>query len=280
MGKFVNPFTDVGFKKIFGQEVNKDLLISFLNSLILGNHEIVDLQFLDKEKVAQDVEEKRVIYDIYCKTSDGKRIIVEMQNRWQPLFIDRAIYYVASAICQQVGRGKEYEYDAVYAVCFMNFIENDLPDKLRTDMVLADKETNAVLSDRMHFIFLQLPFFDKEESECENYFERWIYVLKNMSNLSRMPWAVQDGVFAKLAEIADVERMTDKERRAYDETLKIYRDYYGTLNGAYIKGKEKGIEKGREERTIEMARNMKAAGVDASTIQTVSGLSAEEIAKL
>jgi len=145
----------------------------------------------------------------------------------------------------------------------------------------------------MHFIFLQLPFFDKEESECDNYFERWIYVLKNMSNLSRMPWVVQDGVFAKLAEIADVERMSDKERRVYDEMLKVYRDYHGIMDGAKIEGREEGREEGRAEgleegmekgraegkknTAIEIAKKMKKKGMDIDSIKDLTDLSAEEI---
>jgi len=134
-------------------------------------------------------------------------------------------------------------------------------------------------------IFLQLPFFEKEESECENYFERWIYVLKNMDNLSRMPWALKDAVFARLAEIADVERMTDHERRVYDETLKVYRDYYGTLDGAKIEGMEEGMEKGRAEgreegeknKAMEIAKKMKKKGMDIESIKELTDLTAEEI---
>jgi predicted transposase/invertase (TIGR01784 family) len=92
MAKFINPFTDIGFKRIFGQEVSKPVLIAFLNCLLEGEHHIVDLKFLDKEQPGDSVDDKSLIYDVYCETNAGERIIVEMQNRSQPFFKERSIY--------------------------------------------------------------------------------------------------------------------------------------------------------------------------------------------
>ena len=82
MSKFINPFTDIGFKRIFGQEVSKPVLITFLNSLLEGEHRILDLTFLDKEQPGESLDDKSLIYDVYCETASGERIIVEMQNRF------------------------------------------------------------------------------------------------------------------------------------------------------------------------------------------------------
>ena len=106
MGKFVNPFTDVGFKVIFGSELSKDLLIAFLNELLLGEHEIEDLSFLDKEDWADNIHNRGIVYDIFCRTTDGKNIIVEMQNRWHSHFLDRTLYYVCRGISRQGKRAR------------------------------------------------------------------------------------------------------------------------------------------------------------------------------
>ena len=146
MGKFINPFTDVGFKKIFGQEVSKDLLIDFLNDLLVGERSIKDITFLDKELLPEYMGDRGVIYDIYCTTEAGEHIIVEMQNRQQTNFKERALFYLSHTITRQGEKGARWEFDlkAVYGVFFMNFRLEDTPHKLRTDIVLSDRDTHEV----------------------------------------------------------------------------------------------------------------------------------------
>ena len=98
MSRFVNPFTDLGFKVIFGQPASKGLLITLLNELLAGEHHIEDLCFLDKEDHTDNVHDKGIIYDLYCRTDSGEYIIVEMQNRWHSHFLDRTLYYVCRAV--------------------------------------------------------------------------------------------------------------------------------------------------------------------------------------
>ena len=167
-------------------------------------------------------------------------------------------------------------------------------------MMLMDKKSKQVFSDKLRLVYLQLPLFEKEVAECENDFDRWIYVLKNMETIKRLPWAAQNSVFQKLAEIADVSSLTKEERLHYDEALRKYRDTLCVLEGAeqrglkrgreegraeglakgLAKGREEGLAKGRAEERIEIARNMKADGMSIELIQKYSGLSPEEIAQL
>lgn len=100
--RFVNPFTDLGFKIIFGQPASKELLITLLNELLSGEHHIEDLTFLDKEDHSENVGDKGIIYDLYCRTSTGEYLLIEMQNRWHSHFLDRTLYYVCRAISRQV----------------------------------------------------------------------------------------------------------------------------------------------------------------------------------
>ena len=105
MARFINPFTDVGFKRIFGQEINKDLLIDFLNGLLEGEKHIVDIRFLDKEVLPAFAQDRGVIYDVYCTNESGEQFIVEMQNRPQVNFRERALYYLSRAVARQGERG-------------------------------------------------------------------------------------------------------------------------------------------------------------------------------
>ena len=290
MTRFINPFTDVGFKKIFGQEITKDLLIDFLNDLLVGEKAIKDIQFLDKELMPEYVGDRGVIFDIYCTTESGEQFIVEMQNRQQVNFRERALYYLSRTISHQGERGVEWKFNlkAVYGVFFMNFRLDDMPHKLRTDVVLSDRDTYEPFSDKLRFIFIELPSFNKEEEACETDFERWIYVLKNMETLKRLPFKARKSVFEKLEKIVDIASLSKEEREKYDESIKVYRDNLVTIEYAEQKGKKEGREEGikegmkegLEKARIEIARNMKNIGIDVEAIQKATGLTPEEIDKL
>ena len=282
MAKYINPFTDVGFKRIFGQELSKPLLLDFLNSLFEGEKHIVNLTFLDKEQPALFEEDRSLIYDIYCETDEGEKIIVEMQNKSQPFFKNRSIYYVSESIARQGERGSawKYEIDSVYLVAFLNFSPLDFKKQFRTDVVLAEKDTKEQFSDKLRMIYLQLPLFKKEAEECENQVERWIYLLKNMETLNRLPWAAQSAVFKKLESIADVGGMTRAERLQYDEALKKYRDTISVFEGVRLEGRMEGNAEGRLEEKIAIARNLKSMGMSISDVSKATGLSEEGIKAL
>ena len=299
MAKFINPFTDVGFKRIFGQEFSKPLLLDFLNSLLEGEKHIVNLTFLDKEQPALYDEDRSLIYDIYCETDEGEHIIVEMQNKSQPYFKSRSIYYISESIARQGERGSSWNYaiDSVYLIAFLNFIPLDFKQQFRTDVVLAEKNTVDQFSDKLRMIYLQLPLFKKEADECENQVERWIYLLKNMETLSRLPWAAQSAVFKKLESIADVGAMSRDERLKYDEALRKYRDTISVFEGVrmdglmegrmdgLMEGRMEGRKEGRMEgrmegqrsEKMENARKMKTYGLALDMIAEITGLSIEEV---
>ena len=248
MSKFINPFTDYGFKLIFGREVSKNLLIEFLNDLLEGERVITDLTFLNNEQLPDYPEGRGIIYDVYCTTDTGEMIIVEMQNRMQSNFKERSIFYLSRAIVNQGRTGHDWKFEikAVYGVFLMNFIM-DKNIKLRTDVILADKETGELFSEKFRQIFIALPLFKKSEEECETNFERWIY-------------------------------MSPKERELYDNSVKVYRDYLVTMDAAekegIKKGMEEGLKKGREEalNIFQTAIDMKKQGIDNQLIAEKTGL--------
>ncbi len=278
MGKFLNPFSDVGFKRIFGQEMSKPLLLDFLNNLLEGERRITDLRFLDKEQLPVSNDDRSLIYDIYCETSTGENIIVEMQNRPQAFFKQRTIYYAAGSIARQGERGSEWCYDikAVYCISFLNFAQTEISSEFRTDVALMDMCSCRLFSDKIRLIYLQLPLFTKEVDECDNDFERWIYVLKHMETLNRLPFAAKSAVFKRLAEITDIASLSKQERMMYDESLRKFRDTIVVMEGARLSG----VEQGRAEEQRRIARGLLEVGTPVCTIAKVTGLSEDEISGL
>ena len=147
-----------------------------------------------------------------------------------------------------------------------------------------DMKHRTVFSDKVRLVYLQLPYFTKEAEECENVFERFIYVLKHMDVLQRMPWLAQDAVFKKLSEIAEVASLSKEERRQYDESLRHYRDTIVVMEGQYQQGERIGLEKGRAEGraegVLEVARNLRSMGMSAVDVAKATGLKTEDIEKM
>ena len=171
MGRFINPFTDFGFKFLFGREVEKELLIDFLNDLLVGEHVITDIQFLNSEQQPEVKTERGLIYDIYCVTDTGERIIVEMQNREQPYFKDRALFYLSRAITQQAKRGVwNFRLDAVYGVFFMNFVmDKDMLKHMDTLDRMPFKARKAVF-ERLEKLASKANMTQEERAQYE---EEW-----------------------------------------------------------------------------------------------------------
>ena len=281
MAQFINPFSDWGFKHIFGREISKDLLICFLNELFAGEFVIKSLAFGNKEQIGLSKDSREVIFDIYCTTDEGKEIIVEMQNRGQEHFIDRALYYTSRVIVNQGIKG-EWDYDIrpVYTICFMNFIDPLLPlGKFRTDMILADRDNGKMVSDKIRMVYLMLPFFEKTETECETDFERWIFVLKNMNTFERMPFLAKNAVFKNLAEISDLRTLSKKDMDKYEDSIRIMRDAYATYKYAIKTGLEDGRKQGLEEGMAQGIEKGMAQGIEKGMAQGIEKGMAQGIEK-
>ncbi len=293
-GRYINPYTDFGFKKLFGTEMNKDLLISFLNALFNGKkQEITDVQYLNAEHLGEGYGDRRAVFDVYCMTSDGSRFIVEMQKAEQEYFKDRSIYYSTFAIREQAVKGKQWNYhlDDVYTVGVLNFVfpNGEYPsDSFCHEIKLTDVEDNHVFYDKLTFLYLEMPKFTKTEDELETMFDKWMFVLHNLGRLLDRPKALQDRVFQKLFEQAEIARYSESERWQYFESQKEYWDNYSIMTTALNKGRAEGKAEGlaegraegRAEEKLENARNLKANGVPVELIAKSLGLAEEEVGKL
>jgi predicted transposase/invertase (TIGR01784 family) len=279
--KYINPFTDYGFKKLFGEEINKDLLLDFLNELLKEEQgQILDLTYLKTEHLGETALDRRAIFDLYCENEKGEKFIVELQKSKQNFFKDRTVYYSTFPIREQAKRADwNYELKAVYTIAILDFIFNEdknEPEKFRYDIKLSDIETNKVFYDKLTFIYLEMPKFNKTVDELETRFEKWLYVLRNLNRLERVPDKLRERIFDKLFETAEIARFNQEQVLSYEDSLKYYRDLKNSLDTA----REEGEIKGRNEGKIEIAKNALKKGLLIKDISDLTGLSLQEIKKI
>ena len=240
--RYINPFTDFGFKKIFGEEANKDLLIDFLNQLLKDKVVIKDLKYLQGEKLGRTAEERKAIFDLFCESDDGEKFIIELQRAKQEYFKDRSIYYSTFPIQEQALKGDwKYQLKAVYTIAIMDFKFNDTDEEQYLHEVrLVETRTKKVFYDKLSFVYIEMPKFNKPLEKLETLFEKWIYVLKALPNLQERPGALQERVFKKLFKVAEIAKYNKEEQYAYQNSLKAYWDFRETIRTA-VKDTVEGI---------------------------------------
>ena len=279
--RYISLLTDFGFKRIFGTDPNKELLINFLNSLFDGEEVIKDVKYLNSENVGDVYTERKAIFDVYCENEKGEKFIVEMQNAYQTYFKDRSLFYSTFPIREQAPKGSDWNFclKKVYVVALLNYTMSDeafdSSDTIHT-IALMDTKTNKVFNTKLMFKYVEVGRFDKTDEELTSLSDKWMYVLKNLSRLDNRPAALREKIFSKLFAAASVARFTPTELREYEDSLKAYRDIKNSLDTA----KEEGREEGREQRNIEIAKKMLAAGMDIDIIINMTDLSKDEIEKL
>ena len=288
--KYINPYTDFGFKLLFGTAMNKELLISFLNALLFKEETVKDVTYLNAEHLDTQEYDRRAVFDVYCENEKGEKFLVEMQRGEQQFFKDRSVYYATFPIREQSQRGKwDYELKAVYIIGILNFTFNDTDgDYFHHEVKLVDLYTHKVFYDKLTFIYLEMPKFNKKEDELESMFDKWLFVLRNLSSLFERPRALQNRVFDRLFEAAEIAKFNPKELGEYWESLKNFRDWYSVMSTQLKKGREEGLKEGlekgleqcRKEECFKNAKKMKQAGIAFDVIAQVTGLSIGEIASL
>ncbi len=271
--KYLNPFTDFGFKRLFGEELNKDLLVDFLNELLKEQQgRIANLTFLKTEQLGKTELDRRAIFDLYCENEKGEKFIVEMQKSKQNFFKDRSIYYSTFPIQEQAGKSDwNYELKAVYTIGILDFVfESDKMEveKYRYDVKLQDIVTNKIFYDKLTFIYFEMPKFDKTIDQLENRFDKWLFVLKNLNKLDRLPEKLKEEIFEKLFEVAEISKFTKEEYISYEDSLKYYRDLKNSLDTA------------KDEKAIEIALNLLKNRIDIDIISKSTGLTIDHINRL
>ncbi len=279
-GRYVNPFTDFGFKRLFGSEPNKDLLIDFLNQLLPPQHKVKELTYARTEAIGDTRYDRGAVFDIYCVSPSGEHFIVEMQKAKQIYFKDRSLFYATWPIRDQAPRGEnpwDYQLSAVYLIGILDFVMADDKDsKEFCHYVQLKDQANQVFYDKLLLIYLEMPKFQKTEDELVTTYDKWLYLLKHLPRLTERPAKLQEKVFSKVMEIAEVSNFTREELGEYENSLKHYRDSINVIDAALIEGDVRGQAK----KAKDVVRKALEENLPLELIARLTGLSEAEIAAL
>ena len=282
---YINPFTDFGFKKLFGEEPNKELLISLLNTLLPDHHQIEDLEYTRNEQQGSSQLDRKAIFDLSCTSPTGERFIVELQKAKQNYFKDRSVYYATFPVQEQAKRGDwDFKLSAVYTVGILDFtFEEDRQENNKEVLhtVQLKNQHGDVFYDKLTFIYLTLPNFTKQADELHTMQDKWFYAFKHLHELDHIPAALQERVFKHLFKAAQIAQFEPKEREAYENSLKYYRDLKNVTDTAHEAGIEEGFEQGLERGREEgLEQGLEKGRQDVAKKMLQSGLSIEQIAEL
>ena len=255
--RYINPYTDFGFKKLFGEEANKDLLVDFLNQLLPDKHQIKELSFQNTEQLHDISVDRKAIFDIHCISKTGERFIVEMQKAKIKFFKDRALFYTTFPIKEQAKKGNwNFKLDQIYYIAILDFFydEEEEKAKVKREIELKDQDCQ-VFYDKLQYIFLQMPAFNKEENELETHYDKWLYFLKNLEDFDDIPTILKEPIFEKAFETAEIANFNKKEFDKYEKSRLSYLELVNVVKTGQEEGRErghkeglqKGLQKGREE---------------------------------
>jgi len=231
MGRYINPLTDFGFKFIFGK---KEFLIDFLNTVLKIKGGIVDLHYDNTERPGRSEKDRTTHFDLYCKLKTGEHILIEMQHHRHANFVERTLYY-SSRMIQEQGEDKKGDKDwdwnlkAVYSVNIVNFNLDESEKKCKNNGKFISyahlkDDDNKIISDKLNFVYLELPYFTKNENELTNYIDWWTFVIKNLAQLDYLPNTLRNGIFEKLFFEAEIAKLSKGKRREYNQSLKKLND--------------------------------------------------------
>lgn len=276
--RYINPFTDFGFKKLFGTEPNKDLLIDFLNQILPEKHQITDLIYTSNEYQGRSENDRKAIFDLYCTSQQGDRFIVEIQKAKQNYFKDRSVYYSTFPIQEQAIRGDwNFKLSAVYTVGILDFVfAEDIQENKVLHVVQLKDQQGQVFYDKLTYVYLEMPNFKKQESQLETHFDKWLYCIKYLQNLDDIPMKLQEKIFRKLFKTAEIANFSKVEMQEYENSLKYYRDMKNVTDTAHEEGKMEG----KYESKISIASVMLEDNEPIERIMRFTGLSREEIEAL
>jgi len=255
--KYLNFFTDYGFKRLFGSEPTKDCLIDFLNCLLQGKEApIVELEYRNNEKLGENELDRKAIFDLYCRSSNGTSFIVELQKAKQKFFKDRALFYSTFPIQEQAKKGEwDFKLGKIYTVAILDFIfeeDSDTPEKYLYEVKLTELKTQKVFYDKLSFIYLEMPRFKKQKHELITYQDKWLYAIKNLSQLDSIPEELRSEIFEKFFKTAEIAKLAPQEKQSYEQSLKYYRDLNNVIDTAF----EEGLAEGEASRKQEEAKRL------------------------
>ena len=294
----MNLRSDVGFKAVFADRNNKDLLIGVLNMILPSEARIDDItEYSDREQQRDVPYGKKTVLDLVCRDKSGRTFVVEMQAAEEDNFFERCVYYASGLYHLELSDGERYKgLRPVYVVSFLNYhLKHDDESLWDTDHFISnwrftEKRTGMVADQTISVIFVEMTLFTKTLEECVTEFDRLFYIFKNSEGFQRIPEWIEEagGISRRLAEACEVAAF-DKEKKLKYEIDKMNEwDILAQREFAERKGFEKGeakgvadgMAKGLAEGKAEVAKAMLLGGMPIEQIMLFTGLSAEQIEAL
>jgi len=289
---YINPYTDFGFKKLFGEEASKDLLIDFLNQLLPAEYKIMDLEFRNPEIPPEIPEFRKAIFDLYCENERKDKFVIEMQKSRLEFFKDRVILYMTFPIRNQAPRGAvlkmvkdeekkvdwNFKLQPVYFVGILDF-EFDTQDKDGEYVLEVEykDQNNKVFYDKLKYFFVVMPRFNKTEKELLTHKDKWIYFLKNLPTFDEIPAILNEPIFQKGFELAKLANYDAKQLSEYEQSYNDYLGFKASMDFQFNDGMEKGIAKGEK---IGMEKGMEKKAKITAVKLIKKGMTNEEIAEI
>ncbi|WP_072159258.1 Rpn family recombination-promoting nuclease/putative transposase [Persicobacter sp. CCB-QB2] len=279
---YIDPFTDFGFKKLFGEEESKEHLIDFLNQILPKEDLISHLQYGQNEHLPKTALDRKAIFDLYCTNQSGEHFIIELQRATQMHIVDRSIYYSSFLIQQQGRKGKNWNYQLqkVYVISILDFLLEErlgLGNALIHHGQIMEIHQQQPLSNKLNYLFIEVPKFNKAPAELKNRKDQWLFLLKNLPNLQKRPKALQERIFQRFFDRAKIAKLPPEEAEKYIIAKGKMGDYKNTLDYREAKGIEKGIEKGKLEEKENLALKLHAEKFPLTKIAKILEVDQEQI---
>jgi len=280
--RFLDVRTDFAFKKVFGSEQSKEILLAFLNAVLpFEDATLTDLTIVDPYQVPSILGMKDSYVDVKAILSNGTHVIIEMQVLNVAGFEQRVLYNAAKCYTSQPQAGEKYDtLEPVIAITITNFeMFPDLPHIL-TYWELREKESMTRYSGDISLMFIELKKFQKTVEDLTSITDKWLFFLKHAGELTYIPETMAMPPLADAFAFANQAGLSDAEMEEQDRRLDFIRMQLGALDLAEQQGLARGIKKGREEAILQVVKDLLRLHVSLDTIVTATGLSIEEIQTL
>ena len=294
LAPFVNLRSDVGFKAVFADRNNKDILIGVLNQILPPEARIEDIkEYSDREQRRDVPDGKKTVLDLVCVDRDDRTFVVEMQASEEDFFFERCVYYASGLYHLELSDGVRYKgLRPVYVVSFLNYrLRHDDESLWDTDHFIShwrftEKRTGMVADQTISVIFVEMTLFTKTLEECVTEFDRLFYIFKNSEGFQRIPEWIEEagGISRRLAEACEVAAFDKEKKLKYEidkmnewdiQAQKEYAVRKGLEEGlqkGLREGREEGLEQGREETRLSIARKLFEAGTPVDVIVNCTGV--------
>ncbi|WP_433000319.1 Rpn family recombination-promoting nuclease/putative transposase [Treponema vincentii] len=266
---------DYAFKKLFGTEENKDIMIEFLSLVThLSQDDFDDVRIDNNEQIPRFYNDKTGRLDIKIRLNDGRKIDVEMQNTYFDYYPKRSVFYCSKMIHEHFFSGLQYmDLKKCIAINVLNSLFK-LSRKVHSVYQIRESEEQTLLDELLEIHFLDLTKLPKENLTS---LEKWLMFIKTDSKEKRRVLAQGNPVMTKANKVMDIFYLDEQERKRYEAAWEYESDQLSMISESERKGLERGLAEGSRQAKLETARNLRAMGLSSENIVQATGLTVQEV---